>query len=166
MHIKDDFDGGRPITQVPASWFNSVAKFLNNLIPGENVGLEKHDDGSASVIRVLGVVTETGLSAAMASLGQQAPIRKNDLSSTNPKIIAKAAVVGTSTKVAREDHVHEDRIVFTGSLPTMGNMLRCTLSPNGYGHVLSFYPPTIDKYGRITGISSTAAWTVDLLDNV
>jgi len=49
MHLKDDFGGG-PISQVPASWFNSVAKFINNLIPGDGIVFTKNCDGSATVI--------------------------------------------------------------------------------------------------------------------
>ena len=50
MHLEDNFTPGGPATQVPASWFNRVAKFLNNLIPGEGVSFDKHDDGSPTVI--------------------------------------------------------------------------------------------------------------------
>ena len=32
FHITDNFQPGAPITQVPVSWFNKVAHFLNNLI--------------------------------------------------------------------------------------------------------------------------------------
>lgn len=42
FHIQDDFKPGRPITQVPAGWFNSVARFLNNLIPGRGIKFEKN----------------------------------------------------------------------------------------------------------------------------
>lgn len=51
MHLKDDFGGG-PISQVPASWFNSVAKFINNLIPGKGVVFTKSCDGTATVIEL------------------------------------------------------------------------------------------------------------------
>lgn len=47
FHIDDNFREGRPITQVPVSWFNSVARFLNNLVGGPNVAVEKPDVPSA-----------------------------------------------------------------------------------------------------------------------
>lgn len=52
MHLRDNFNEGGPVSQVPASWFNRVAKFINNLIPGDGVSFEKHDDGSPTAIRV------------------------------------------------------------------------------------------------------------------
>ena len=52
MFIKDDFQSGAPITQVPVCWFNSVAKFLNNLIPGEGIRFDKHDNGAETAISI------------------------------------------------------------------------------------------------------------------
>ena len=34
FHIRSNFNARGPISQVPASWFNKVASFLNNLVPG------------------------------------------------------------------------------------------------------------------------------------
>jgi len=49
IHLKDNFQAGAPISQVPASWFNSVAKFINGLIPGKNVTFE-HPGASSTAI--------------------------------------------------------------------------------------------------------------------
>lgn len=49
MHIRDNFGEG-PVTQVPASWYNSVAKFINNLVGGHRVKVEKFSDGTPSSI--------------------------------------------------------------------------------------------------------------------
>jgi len=49
FHLKDDFRPRGPASQVPASWFNQVANFLNNLIPGPGIKLTKSERG-ASVI--------------------------------------------------------------------------------------------------------------------
>lgn len=48
FHITDNFQPGAPITQVPVSWFNKVAHFLNNLI-GDGATVDK---GDPPVIRV------------------------------------------------------------------------------------------------------------------
>ena len=48
FHITDNFQPGAPITQVPVSWFNKVAHFLNNLI-GDGATVDK---GNPPVIRV------------------------------------------------------------------------------------------------------------------
>lgn len=49
FHIKSNFVKGGPITQVPASWFNQVAEFLNNFVAGYGLKLKKNTSG-ASVI--------------------------------------------------------------------------------------------------------------------
>ena len=49
FHIKDDFKAGAPISQVPASWFNSVAKFLNGLVGGFGVKTDKNESGRSTV---------------------------------------------------------------------------------------------------------------------
>lgn len=48
FHVTDNFQPGAPITQVPVSWFNKVAHFLNNLI-GDGATVDK---GDPPVIRV------------------------------------------------------------------------------------------------------------------
>ena len=53
FHVQDNFIAGAPISQVPASWFNSVARFLNGLIGGKGVRLVKNVD-APSVIELIG----------------------------------------------------------------------------------------------------------------
>ena len=48
FHVTENFPAGGPITQVPVSWFNKVAHFLNNLI-GDGATVDK---GNPPVIRV------------------------------------------------------------------------------------------------------------------
>lgn len=48
FHIKDDFKAGAPISQVPAGWFNSVAKFLNGLVGGFGVKIDKNESGRST----------------------------------------------------------------------------------------------------------------------
>lgn len=43
--LKDDFAVGRPISQVPAAWFNAVAKFVNGLTAGGGIRINR--DGGA-----------------------------------------------------------------------------------------------------------------------
>lgn len=48
--LKDDFTRG-PVSMVPFSWFNRVAKFINGLIGGMGIKLTKNIEGN-SVIEV------------------------------------------------------------------------------------------------------------------
>lgn len=50
FHIKDDFKAGGPVTQVPASWFNAVAKFLNGLIGGFGIETKKSESGTSTIV--------------------------------------------------------------------------------------------------------------------
>lgn len=49
FHIKDDFKAGAPISQVPASWFNAVGRFLNGLVGGFGAKVDKHESGRSTV---------------------------------------------------------------------------------------------------------------------
>lgn len=46
--LKDDFGKG-PVSQVPVSWFNRVAKFVNGLIGGTGINLTKSTDGNSII---------------------------------------------------------------------------------------------------------------------
>ena len=48
--LQDNFREGAPISQVPASWFNAVAKFINSLIPGYGISWMKSE--SSNIIEV------------------------------------------------------------------------------------------------------------------
>ena len=49
FHVKDDFSAGAPISQVPAGWFNAVAKFLNGLVGGFGIETKKSDSGNSTI---------------------------------------------------------------------------------------------------------------------
>jgi len=49
FHVKDDFKTGAPISQVPTSWFNAVAKFLNGLVGGFGIETKKSESGSSTI---------------------------------------------------------------------------------------------------------------------
>ena len=49
FHIKDDFKSSAPISQVPASWFNAVAKFINGIIGGWGIKTKKNEKGDSII---------------------------------------------------------------------------------------------------------------------
>ncbi len=64
FHLKDNFGRG-PISQVSAAWFNSVARFVNGLVGGFGIKLDKRDGLSVisvdpDAIKNLLTSTETG----------------------------------------------------------------------------------------------------------
>lgn len=46
--LKDDFSTKRPITQVPAAWFNAVAKILNGITAGAGININKNGTDTAA----------------------------------------------------------------------------------------------------------------------
>ncbi len=130
FHIKDDFSERDTILAVPASWFNSVAKFLNTLSVRGGVTLEKPHNPSKLDPVVLEIPEQVPVSdggsdielsdappkdvATTATAGTSATAARADhvhkgvqLSSATPKDVAASAAVGTATDVARADHVHK-----------------------------------------------------------
>lgn len=53
VYFRDNFKANGPMVQVPVSWFNRVAAFLNNIIPGPGIKFEKHDDGSPTIVEAI-----------------------------------------------------------------------------------------------------------------
>lgn len=49
FHVRDDFKAGAPVSQVPASWYNAVAAFINNLVGGRGIELDKKQNGTSVI---------------------------------------------------------------------------------------------------------------------
>lgn len=59
FHIRSNFRKGGPISQVPSSWFNQVADFLNNLVAGYGLKLNKSLAGPSIVELDANVIAPT-----------------------------------------------------------------------------------------------------------
>lgn len=184
FHVGDNFKAG-PVSQVPASWFNSVGAFLNNLVGGlgirvmrdanpPQVALDVEKAKEALAVPSVcpnAVLRDSGTGDNEATVAGRAPAAVEQVAmdaSGDPATESdadKIARIGTSKFAARADHQHRDPVLHN-SRQTLSEMLTCEVSQNGYGHVLSFYPPVFDPGGRFVGLSDEPAWSVDLLDNV
>lgn len=92
MKIKDNFSDKDSVLTIPASWFNTLARFYNYLT-GEGCIIEKPANTSANnppIIKILDI----GSSSAVS------------LSDDDPLAPAATALEGTSTEASRSDHVH------------------------------------------------------------
>lgn len=56
-HLRDDFQAGAPVSQVPASWFNAVAKFVNGLIPGRGVKITRSAESTVIELNAADIAT-------------------------------------------------------------------------------------------------------------
>ena len=183
FHVKDDFRAGVPASSVPASWFNSVGKFLNNLVGG--LGIRVLRDGNPPQVtldaekakEVLAVpsvcpnvvLRDSGEGDTKAQVAARAPeaveqvgmdVNGDAVDETDDEKIAR---IGTSKLAARADHTHRDPVIHS-SRPDLSGMLTMT-SDNG-AVTLSYYPPQFDAGGRFTGLATTAQWSVALLEDV
>lgn len=185
--LKDDFKARAPISQVPARWFNRVAQMLNGLLGIDGIIVNKDGAKTAAVtigidqmkIRSLIGVPDIAPNAASQSSGsgdtaaqvaakfapKVAKGTGNAESEPTESVADMIARIGTAKAVARADHQHRLPLIHEED-QTATDMITCEESSLTGGHVLTFYPPKFDKEGRYIGLSDTAAWSVDLLDNV
>ena len=78
FHVKDDFRTGRPVSQVPASWFNAVGSFINNLIGGFGISVKKSESGN-SVVSIDKEILQAEIDNAMDGLKDQASASQTQL---------------------------------------------------------------------------------------
>ena len=134
FHLKDDFRAGGPVSQVPATWFNSVSKFLNNLVGGFGIRVHK-DKPDRPVIEMDPekikdlVLTTTPPVVGEVSDAQRAAFAPKEVEPFKPAAdettAEKLARVGSSTIAAPYDHKHrlgppEEPTVFVNPQPTSG----------------------------------------------
>lgn len=49
FRVKDDFQAGRPMSQVPTAWFNAVGHFINWIVGGFGINTNKSDSGKMEI---------------------------------------------------------------------------------------------------------------------
>lgn len=49
FHVRDDFMAGEPVSAVGAAWFNKVGAFLNGLVGGKGVRVNKNERGLSTI---------------------------------------------------------------------------------------------------------------------
>lgn len=116
FHVRDDFRAGGPVSQVPAGWYNSVAKFLNNLVGGFGVRIHKEQADKPIVeldpekIKDL-VLTTTPPVVGTITEQQRAAFAPKSVKPFVPDAdettADKLARVGNSSVAAPYDHVHK-----------------------------------------------------------
>lgn len=187
FHLKDDFRPGGPASQVPASWFNKVANFLNNLIQGPGIKLTKRERG-ASVIECTvaggGGADLSGVGAykLVGTDANSAPAAAASLITTAPTVDKVLTTKKNGTAITWED---ADRPAESPSSPT-------SLVPSSYTsstantttwtaggtkgvterevsrvvwtgtYIYGFYrTKTYDRFGRLYSISGETRFTID-----
>lgn len=67
FHVRDDFKAGTPASSVPASWFNAVGRFLNNLVGG--AGIRVLRDGNPPQVVLDAKTAKSAMFMAMGQTG-------------------------------------------------------------------------------------------------
>lgn len=117
FRIKDDFGRGSHISEIPASWFNQVGRFLNSLrvtgagtidkpaIPSESSPVEISIPESA--------LQQVADAAAAAAVDELTIPELSDLDPVQAELIPDP---GESDEAARADHAHPVPLPWTGNL--------------------------------------------------
>jgi len=106
--IKADFKQGDKITEIPASWFNSVASFINNLVGVNNIAVK----------RPHGPVTESS-PVEIEFIGEAGTTL--NLSDATPQKDASPGAAGTATTASRADHKHPLNVPASGTPEAIGD---------------------------------------------
>jgi len=181
--LREDFKPGQPVSAVPASWYNRVAHFLTNLCGGQGIRVSRDTDPPTIALDIakakaaLNVAercpnnttakdpnldTPAKVSALAPEAVAQVETDANGAAATESDA-DKIARIGTSKFAARADHTHRDPVILS-SRPDLSEML--TMASDNGAVTLSYYPPQFDAGGRFTGLATTAAWSVALLEDV
>lgn len=68
FHVRDDFKAGTPASSVPASWFNAVGKFLNNLVGA--AGIRVLRDSNPPQVMLDAKTAKSAMFMAMGQVGE------------------------------------------------------------------------------------------------
>lgn len=135
FHVKDDFKPGAPITQVPASWFNRVGSFLNNLVGGYCVKVEKNERGASTMSldrQVLQQEIENAMNASKVSKDTGTPDDKTD----SPEVLDTSGDSWTWTANGK-DGLKLDAYYRIGTSGSYHLFQRCRLTISKDGLVVS-----------------------------
>lgn len=143
--LRDDFRSGAPIAQVPAEWFNTVAKILNYL---EGAGCKIYktatpDKGSPWRISV------PASGGGSAALSDEAPLQDGEGGDS-----------GESEEAARADHTHPLNVPETGTPEKDGAASRgddATYARSDHVHPLNVDNTIIPQGVASTGASGTSS---------
>lgn len=167
--IAANFRAGAPISQVPASWFNAVAKFINSLVPGRGIAWNK-GDGDLNVIEVDGdavygmldgkfVTLDTAQTVTGAKLFVQNLIVQT-LSATAKAILANGFIELYRATPYIDFHYGESSDDYTSRIIELESGRLFIVSPN---HALLSVHPTdrsdqMDSTNALARQIATIAW--------
>ena len=179
FHIEERFTPG-PVSKVPVSWFNSVGKFLNNLVGGLGIRVNRDSDPP----RIMLDIEKAKLALAIPSLAANTVVQDGgagddaeDIAAGAPEAVeqvymdssgdaddetdaAKIVRIGVSHFAARADHVHRDPVIHQ-TRQTLDDML---FIDDG---LLYISPPMFDCGGRFIGLDDDSAFAIDIpIDNL
>lgn len=144
FHLQDDFKAGAPISQVPASWFNRVAKFLNNLVPGPGIKMVKQTGDQPTVI-------ELDLNSIPGGSSGGAP--------ENPTMFTSLVTEGKGTATIKSDTwTYDGGRGLKVTICTRVCYVDTATAPVLYGFYRTF---TFDKNGQLYFVSAEHRYVID-----
>ena len=186
FHLKDDFRPGGPASQVPASWFNKVANFLNNLIPGRGINLTKSERGASVIECTLesggGDLSGVGANKIVGTNANSAATAAASLLTTAPTVDKVLTVVKNGTAISWQNAdrpaenpssttnlsaTYPGNDAATNNSWTAGSTTGLTITQlvrvkwSGtylYGYYRTF---KYDRFGRLYSVSAETRYTID-----
>lgn len=174
FRVEERFTPG-PVSKVPVSWFNSVGKFLNNLVGGLGIRVNRDSDPPQIMLDV----EKAKLALAIPSLAANTVVQDDgtgddaeDIAAGAPEAVeqvymdssgdaddetdaAKIVRIGVSHFAARADHVHRDPVIHQ-TRQTLDDMLFID------DDLLYISPPMFDCGGRFIGLDDDSAFAIDI----
>ena len=150
--LRDDFRAGAPVSQVPAAWFNAVARFVNGLVPGRGINITRGADR---------VVVEATGDGDFASEAPETPTSSTDISgkmtetyvaADTPPVTADDGAAAVWTASADGKGWIEDSIVATDRVNAAGSLHRLWFVRKHYssdGRLLKVEPTGSSDYIRV-----------------
>ena len=139
FHIKDDFNAGGPVSQVPASWFNAVASFINQLVGGFGITIDKSESGKSEVA-INRDVLQSELDNAVEGLREKPSTEQTDLAS------------GATSYLDGPAHEGDDKFE-AGKGKSCKVYILCHSHTNADATAtLSFRPAVVSASGRVMSI--------------
>ena len=174
FRVEDRFTPG-PVSKVPVSWFNNVGKFLNNLVGGLGIRVNRDSDPPQIMLDV----EKAKMALAVPSLAANTVVQDDgtgddaeDIAAGAPEDVeqvymdssgdaddetdaAKIVRIGVSHFAARADHVHRDPVIHH-TRQTLDDMLFID------DDLLYISPPVFDCGGRFIGLDDDSAFAINI----
>lgn len=150
--LRDDFRAGAPVSQVPASWFNAVARFVNGLVPGRGVNITRSGDRTVVELSEDGEWASAAPEAASSSVDVSGKMTETYVAEDTPPVTASGGASAVWTASDGGKGYIEDAIVATDRYNMAGTSHRLWFVRKHYsadGRLMKVEPMEAADYVKV-----------------